>query len=527
MTEIRLDPINTLMPFGSRSMAHTTEFASYLDEAWSRFTTTTATDSPGRDSSTPAKASRDTTGPVERRKDARKDEREDERKDVHGEVGAGVTATQQRQTASNESTAAPSDAPADEATPAATPNDNGGQKTRPTGEAGGNSQQTEASPPQAAAQEEVVLPENLVTADADSDAAPLDVAAEAGQEPPAEGQTPAGIGLSGASEDAVTETSAVGEVSNEAPPSEGETGNKGENTGNGESNTKAEKSPGLQEAVDGANMSDPEAQPEESAEAAESRSRHGRPATAKDAGKTREPQAAEQSVDTPAQAAVAAGATTDASAAAATGVVAAAAATAETSQPTAPAANTTSVEPVEGVATGTTHATNGESGARAASAASGTPEADQAGAVDRARFVQRVAQAFQAAGDRGGTIRMRLSPPELGSLRVEITVKQGVMNAWMETETDAARQLVLENLPALRERLADQGIKVEQFQVDVSDRETGGQPNQFEDRSYSDRSDAEPRRHSTPRGTNGRDAESQVDRRARRVGETSRLDVLV
>ncbi len=521
MAEIRLDPINTLMPLGSRSMTPTTEFASYLDEAWSQFTTTTATDSPA-----PAKAPRDTPGPVERRKEAPNDD--------GGAAGAGVAAAQQRQAASNESAAAPADAPADEATPAATPNDKGGQQTQPAGDAGGNARETEASQPQTDAQEDVASPETLVTANAGSGSA-LDVPAEAGQEPAAEGETPAGIELSGTSKDAATETSAtptdtktpaVGEASNDAPSSEGqgETGNKGENAGNGGSNTEAEKSPGLQEAVDNGNTdggseSDQKVQPEETAE---SRSRHGRPATAKDAGKTREPQAAdlnhEKAVDAPARASSATGATADA---------APTAATVETSPATAPATNTSSVEPIEGVATGTNRATSGEPGARAVSAASGTPEADQAGAVDRARFAQRVAQAFQATGDRGGTIRMRLSPPELGSLRVEITVNRGVMNARMETETDAARQLVLENLPALRERLAEQGIKVEQFQVDVSDRETGGQPNQFEDRSHSDRSDAEPRRHSTPRDTSAQDAESQGDRRARRVGETSRLDVLV
>src|SRR5204862_830526 len=43
-------------------------------------------------------------------------------------------------------------------------------------------------------------------------------------------------------------------------------------------------------------------------------------------------------------------------------------------------------------------------------------------AVDPARFVGRVAKAFQTAHDRGGTLQLRLSPPELGSLRLELTV---------------------------------------------------------------------------------------------------------
>lgn len=514
MAEIRLDPINVLMPFGSRSMVPTTEFAAYLDEVWSRSTTTTTTttNSTNRNSPVPTNVSRNTKGPVERRKDESKGERD----------GAGVAATLQRQTAPSESTAAPSRTPASETTRASTPNENSGQQTPPTGDAGDNARQAEASQPQAAARKEDIMSENTAT-DADADTALFGVPAEAEQQPAADGEASALLEVAAASEDVVSENSpsatespVVGEAANEISSSEGE------------SNAEGEKLAGLQETVESNNGGDGEPDSETqsgtAAESAESRSRHGRPATAKDAGEANEPQTTdlsqEQAVETPAQAADVA--TDDAAFS-----TAAIAATVETSQPTAPAANATSVEPVEGVATGTTRATSGESGARAASATPGTPEADQAGAVDRARFVQRVAQVFQATGDRGGTLRMRLSPPELGSLRVEITVKQGVMNARMETETDAARQLVLENLPALRERLAEQGIKVEQFQVDVSGREAGGQPNQFEDRSYSDRSEAEPRRHSTPRSTSAQDAESQEERRARRVGETSRLDVLV
>jgi flagellar hook-length control protein FliK len=89
--------------------------------------------------------------------------------------------------------------------------------------------------------------------------------------------------------------------------------------------------------------------------------------------------------------------------------------------------------------------------------------------AERARFVQRVASAFRSFGDEGGEVRLRLSPPELGSLRVELTVRDGVLNARLEAETSSARNLLLDNLPALRERLAEQNIKVEKFDVDVRD----------------------------------------------------------
>ncbi|MEM6655169.1 MAG: hypothetical protein AAF596_05140, partial [Planctomycetota bacterium] len=42
--------------------------------------------------------------------------------------------------------------------------------------------------------------------------------------------------------------------------------------------------------------------------------------------------------------------------------------------------------------------------------------------VDAARFVSRVSGAFRAAQERGGEVRLRLSPPELGVLQVKLTV---------------------------------------------------------------------------------------------------------
>jgi flagellar hook-length control protein FliK len=96
--------------------------------------------------------------------------------------------------------------------------------------------------------------------------------------------------------------------------------------------------------------------------------------------------------------------------------------------------------------------------------------------VDRARFVGRVSSALRLAQQRDGQLQLRLSPPELGSLRLEISVKQGVLTASIETETAAARQVLLENLPALRERLAGLEIRIEQFDVDV--RQEGGEQTQ-------------------------------------------------
>jgi len=98
--------------------------------------------------------------------------------------------------------------------------------------------------------------------------------------------------------------------------------------------------------------------------------------------------------------------------------------------------------------------------------------------ADRVRFVQRVEQVFQDLNGQDGSVRLRLSPPELGSLHIEIKVAKGEMTARVEAETPAARNILLDNLPALRERLAQHDIKVQRFDVDLMDRSTGGMSNQ-------------------------------------------------
>jgi flagellar hook-length control protein FliK len=95
--------------------------------------------------------------------------------------------------------------------------------------------------------------------------------------------------------------------------------------------------------------------------------------------------------------------------------------------------------------------------------------------VDAARFLQRVAKAFESAQERGGEIRLRLSPPELGALRVEVSMQDQGLVARVEAETAEARAVLMEHLPVLRERLAEQGLKLERFEVDLSQRQPEGQ----------------------------------------------------
>jgi flagellar hook-length control protein FliK len=107
--------------------------------------------------------------------------------------------------------------------------------------------------------------------------------------------------------------------------------------------------------------------------------------------------------------------------------------------------------------------------------------------TDQNRFLDRVARAFKAAEGRQGVVKLRLHPPELGSLRIELRMQNGALTARLEAETAVTQSLLLEHAHALRDRLSEQGVRVERFDVDLTDRRSMDQPNGFQERSERER----------------------------------------
>ena len=139
--------------------------------------------------------------------------------------------------------------------------------------------------------------------------------------------------------------------------------------------------------------------------------------------------------------------------------------------------------------------------------------AEQRPAVDPARFVSRVARAFETAEARGGgPIEIRLSPPELGAMQLKLEVREGILTASIETETQAARNALLDNLPALRERLAEQEIRVEKFDVDV--RQEGRDQQPETDRDSNSKKTRDQEENNRGQGQNGQESADQPIRRS-------------
>jgi flagellar hook-length control protein FliK len=171
--------------------------------------------------------------------------------------------------------------------------------------------------------------------------------------------------------------------------------------------------------------------------------------------------------------------------------------------------------PPSGAAPQTADSSNGVSSASAGASA---------GEVDRVKFLQRVSSAFRAADEQGGQIRLRLSPPELGSMRLELTLRNGLMTAHVQAETDTARNMLLDHLPQLRERLADHNIKIDHFDVELMNQSKNGTPQNFAGQRDSGYSLGQDGARRTPSQATGAAAVSSLPRARNSDG---RLDVTV
>ena len=74
----------------------------------------------------------------------------------------------------------------------------------------------------------------------------------------------------------------------------------------------------------------------------------------------------------------------------------------------------------------------------------------------------------------GGSMQIRLDPPELGALQVMVEIRDGVMTAMFQTSNDEATRLLSHSLNQLKHVLEAQGVSVEKLQVQQGPKNEGG-----------------------------------------------------
>jgi flagellar hook-length control protein FliK len=95
--------------------------------------------------------------------------------------------------------------------------------------------------------------------------------------------------------------------------------------------------------------------------------------------------------------------------------------------------------------------------------------------ADRARLIHRITKAFAKLGVDGGQVRMKLHPETLGGVLLEMRVRGRQVEATVTADNEVARDLLLQQLPELRQRLESQGMTVNRLEVALQDDSaTGG-----------------------------------------------------
>ncbi|MHC5006803.1 MAG: flagellar hook-length control protein FliK [Planctomycetota bacterium] len=91
------------------------------------------------------------------------------------------------------------------------------------------------------------------------------------------------------------------------------------------------------------------------------------------------------------------------------------------------------------------------------------------------QLVNRVVRGLSAmVNQRGGAMNMRLTPPELGQLRVQMTIARGVVTAQFQPATAEVQAILDRSLATLRTALESHGLTVERLSVQGVQQQANG-----------------------------------------------------
>lgn len=82
-------------------------------------------------------------------------------------------------------------------------------------------------------------------------------------------------------------------------------------------------------------------------------------------------------------------------------------------------------------------------------------------------FDQVVTRFVGSSNGETGRMVLRLQPAELGSLKIELQIEGDRIRANLHAQSIQVQEVLERNLPQLRSALAEQGLKIDQFHVDV------------------------------------------------------------
>ena len=97
-------------------------------------------------------------------------------------------------------------------------------------------------------------------------------------------------------------------------------------------------------------------------------------------------------------------------------------------------------------------------------------QSKQAAAMMGERVMMMISQGKQE-------VNIRLDPAELGSMHVKIHVQQDQVQLHIQTQVGSSKDVIEQNMPRLREQLAQQGIQLGEANVEQQSQQQGQQQN--------------------------------------------------
>jgi flagellar hook-length control protein FliK len=107
-------------------------------------------------------------------------------------------------------------------------------------------------------------------------------------------------------------------------------------------------------------------------------------------------------------------------------------------------------------------------------------------------------------------MQLHLSPPQLGALQVDVSVRDGVLSARLEAQAPATQQILVDNLSQLKDSLTQQGVNFDRIEVRLAGSGAGFGGSNSTDRSFAQQQEGSLPWDPQPPASDGGDPASAV-----------------
>ncbi len=139
------------------------------------------------------------------------------------------------------------------------------------------------------------------------------------------------------------------------------------------------------------------------------------------------------------------------------------------------------------------------------------PQGDEEAVRDQINMGRLTRGLHSALNQRGGSVTLRLTPPELGMVRIDMAVREGVVNAKFTAQSESVRNLLMDQMGQLRQALDRQGLSVDRIEVQIT--QQAGESGLGQQRDDMGRDGRSAGQHHSPREGRGNPSDPGASRR--------------